>query len=304
MAGCRFPGPRLRAAALALAVALGTAGAAAAPAPRLVDDEGHALALPQGARRIVSLAPHLTELLFAAGLGERVVGVDAWSDFPAAARRLPRVGDSAQLDLERIVALRPDLVLVWADGTAARQLQRLQALKLPLYFSRLQRLEDVAATLRRLGTLADTPATAEAAARRYEDGLSALRRQYAGRRELRVFYQVWKRPLLTVNGAHFISQALALCGARNVFAGLGPLTPTVSEEAVVAADPDAIAASRQDSGGDAPLARWREIGALRAVRHDALLLLDADTLHRPTDRLLQGATELCRRLDEVRSRTP
>lgn len=285
---------------------------AATPAPppppdsplRLRDDEGHELLLPHPARRIVSVAPHLTELLFAAGAGDRVVGVDAWSDFPAAARRLPRVGDSAQLDLERIVALRPDVVVVWADGTAARQLQRLQALKLPLYISRLQRLEDVAATLRRLGALAGSADATEAAARRYEGELQALRARYAGRRELRVFYQIWQRPLLTVNGRHFISQALQLCGGRNVFGGLAPLTPTVSEEAVVQADPDVIAASRQDSGGPEPLARWQSLRSLRATRQDALLLLDADTLHRPTDRLLQGAGELCRRLDEVRGRTP
>ncbi|WP_051242656.1 cobalamin-binding protein [Azohydromonas australica] len=314
---------------LALAAGLGLAGSAAAapgpasvaaPAPkqaaapaaapaldaplRLRDDEGHELSLPHPARRIVSVAPHLTELLFAAGAGDRVVGVDAWSDFPAAARRLPRVGDSAQLDLERIVALRPDVVVVWADGTAARQLQRLQALKLPLYFSRLQRLEDVAATLRRLGALAGSADDAEAAARRYEGDLQALRTRYAGRRELRVFYQIWQRPLLTVSGRHFISQALQLCGGRNVFADLAPLTPTASEEAVVQADPDVIAASRQDSGGPEPLARWQALRSLRATRQDALLLLDADTLHRPTDRLLQGAGELCRRLDEVRGRTP
>jgi iron complex transport system substrate-binding protein len=271
---------------------------------RLQDDEGHELLLAQPARRIVSVAPHLTELLFAAGAGESVVGVDAWSDYPAAARRLPRIGDSAQLDLERIVSLKPDVVVVWAGGTAARQLQRLQALKLPLYYSRLQRLEDVAATLRRLGALAGTAGVADAAARRYEGELQALRERYAGRRELRVFYQIWKQPLLTVNGRHFISQALQLCGARNVFAELGPLTPTVSEEAVVRADPDAIAASRQDSGGPDPLARWRALQGLRATRLEALLLLDADTLHRPTDRLLQGAAALCRELDTVRGRMP
>jgi iron complex transport system substrate-binding protein len=296
--------------AVAVATAAGNAplagdGLPAGAGPlRLRDDEGHELLLAQPARRIVSVAPHLTELLFAAGAGESLVGVDAWSDYPAAARRLPRIGDSAQLDLERIEALQPDVVVVWAGGTAARQLQRLQALKLPLYYSRLQRLEDVAATLRRLGALAGTAGVADAAARRYEDELQALRERYAGRRELRVFYQIWKQPLLTVNGRHFISQALQLCGARNVFAELGPLTPTVSEEAVVRADPDVIAASRQDSGGPDPLARWRALQGLRATRRKALLLLDADTLHRPTDRLLQGAAALCRELDAVRGRLP
>jgi iron complex transport system substrate-binding protein len=281
-----------------------TAAPSSASPLRLSDDAGQELVLARPARRIVSVAPHLTELLFAAGAGESIVGVDAWSDYPAAARRLPRIGDSAQLDLERIVALRPDVVVVWAGGTAARQLQRLQALRLPIYYSRLQRLEDVAATLRRLGALADSPAVAEAAARRYEEGLQALRGRYAGRRGLRVFYQIWQRPLLTVNGRQFISQALQLCGGRNVFGSLTPLTPTVSEEAVVQADPDVIAASRQDSGGADPLSPWRALKSLRAVRQDALLLLDADTLHRPTDRLLQGATELCERLDAVRSRAP
>lgn len=289
-----------------LAAALAAAPAATpAQALRLVDDAGRGVELPRPARRIVSLAPHLTELLHAAGAGERVVGADSGSDFPAAARRLPRVGDSTQLDLERIVALRPDLVVAWADGTPARQLQRLQALGIPVWHSRIGRLEDIAATLRRLGTLAGTPAPADAAARRFEAELQALRVRWAGRRELRVFHQVWPRPLMTVNGRQFISQVLELCGARNVFADLAPLAPVVSEEAVLRLDPDAITASGGDGGGGSdPLARWRAFGRLRAVRADALLVLDADTLHRPTDRLLQGASTLCERLDAVRARLP
>lgn len=296
------PAPALVAAlAVALAPLVPRVAAAAAPA---VPADGAGTAVAQPARRIVSLAPHLTELVFSAGAGDRLVGVDAWSDFPGAARTLPRVGDSAQLDLERVVSLRPDLVLVWADGTPARQLQRLQAMGLPVLPLRIERLEDVAAVLRRLGAAAGTQATADAAANRFDQDLQALRARYAGRRELKVFYQVWQRPLMTVSGRHFISQALAVCGARNVFAALAPLTPTVGEEAVVAADPDAIAASRQDGGGADPLARWRALPALRATRAGALLLLDADTLHRPTDRLLQGIGELCTRLDEVRQKAP
>lgn len=281
--------------------------AAAVPlraAVTVMDDSGRAITLPRPAQRIVSLAPHLTELAFAAGAGDRVVGVDAWSNYPEAARRLPRIGDASQLDLERIVALKPDLVLVWRDGNPQRQLQRLQALRVPIYASRMDRLDDIATTLRRLGTLAGTAPAAEAAASRYLQGLQALRRQYAGRRELRVFHQIWQRPLMTVNGRHLVSQALQLCGARNVFADLPALVPTVSEEAVVAADPDAITASAQDGGGSDPLQRWRGLKSLRATRGNALLLLDADTLHRATDRLLQGTAQLCGQLDEVRTQRP
>jgi len=263
------------------------------------DDSGARIVLPRPAQRIVSLAPHLTELLFAAGAGAQVVGVGAYSDYPAAAKALPQVGDAVLLDLERIVALKPDLLVVWRDGNSPQQLQRLATLGIPVYASELHSLADIAATLRRLGTLAGTEPAAQARAQGFEAELAALRSRYAGRRPLRVFYQVWHQPLLTINGRHLISESLRLCGARNVFSDLPVLTPTVSAEAVLAANPEVIVTGSIEPGGADHLDLWRR---LRATQRRALLTVNPDTLHRSSDRIVAGVRELCEKLEAVRQR--
>jgi iron complex transport system substrate-binding protein len=260
------------------------------------DDQGQRLTLAAPARRIVSLAPNLTELLFAAGAGDRVVAVSAWSDYPPAARALPRVGDAASLDLERIVALRPDLVLAWRDGSPAQQLQRLAAAGLPVFAADTRSLAQIAATLRRLGRLAGTEAVAEPRAAAFEARIAALRRRYEGRRTLAVFYQIWAQPLMTVNGGHLLSEVLQVCGARNVFADQPLPTPTVDAEAVLQARPEVIVTGRPGSDGPDPLERWRRLKSL----HAAFVTIDPDTLHRATDRVAQGAEDLCARLDRLR----
>ncbi|HSB99556.1 MAG TPA: helical backbone metal receptor, partial [Burkholderiaceae bacterium] len=234
------------------------------------------------------------------GAGDRVVGTVEHADFPEAAKWVPRVGDSSLLDLERIVALRPDLLLVWRHGNSPQQLQRLAALRLPTYASEARSLADISRTLRDLGVLASAQPLAEQRAQQFDAAVSTLRTRYAGRRRIEVFYQIWNQPLITVNGEHLISQVLELCGAHNVFASQRPLTPTVTEEAVLLADPDAIVAGWSDSYGPAPLDAWRRLHALRATRQGHLLQVDPDLLHRQSDRVVLGARELCDKLDAVR----
>jgi iron complex transport system substrate-binding protein len=276
-------------------------GASAQQPVRVVDVDGQVVELAAPARRVISLAPHLTELMFAIGAGDRVVGTVDYADFPEAAKRAPRVGDSALLDLERIVAMKPDLLLVWRHGNSPQQLQRLAALKLPTYASEARTLADIAHTLRDLGSLAGMGDQAAQRASSFEAAVSALRARYAGRRHLDVFYQIWNAPLITINGDHLISQVLELCGAHNVFASERLLTPTVTEEAVLLANPDAIVAGWSDTFGPAPLGSWRRLGALRAVRRGHLLQVDPDLLHRQSDRVVLGARELCEKLDAVRA---
>lgn len=301
MRASRGIGP-LRAAALLLAVAGLLPGAAHAQQVQVTDDTGAVIALAQPAQRIVSLSPHLTELLFAAGAGARVVGVDDASDYPPQAQQLPRIGSSAALDFERLLALNPDLVVAWSSGNPARLVTRLQQLRVPIYRNEIRRFADVASTLRRLGELAGTGETARARARQFEVQISALREHYADRPRLRVFHQIWPQPLLTVNGEHLISQAIELCGGRNVFADRRALTPQVGVEAVLRADPDVIVTSTPVSGETDGLARWRRLRTLRAASEGRLITIDADTLHRATDRVVDGARELCEKLDAVRSR--
>ena len=276
----------------------------AAQALTVVDDRGAALELVGPARRIVSLAPHITELLFAAGAGDSVVGVVAYSNYPAAAQRLPKVGDVNALDLERIVALKPDLVMVWQQGSPQAQLDVLSALGLPVYYNQPRSLDEIARTLERFGALAGTRRTADAAARAFRQRLAALRAHYRGRDTVTVFHQIWDQPLMTVNGEHLISQVLALCGGRNVFGDLPPLVPHVSIEAVLDADPEVSGAAGTGSAAQAGLGLWFGWPRLRAIARGNVYVIDPDLISRHSPRILDGAEQLCAALDAARARRP
>ncbi|KWF23976.1 cobalamin-binding protein [Burkholderia pseudomultivorans] len=272
------------------------------------DDAGNTVTLPAPAQRVISLAPHATELIFAAGGGAKLVGAVSYSDYPPAAKSVPRVGDNKALDLERIAALKPDLIVVWRHGNAERQTDALRALHIPLFFSEPKHLDDVSSSLRRLGTLLGTQPAADAAAASFDRTIGSLRARYAARAPVTVFFQVWDRPLMTLNGAHLISDVIALCGGRNVFASLQPLVPTVTDEAVLAADPEAIVttsagATRSDQALPS-LERWRAWPALTAVARGNLFAIDGDLLTRPAPRIAQGAAALCEDLDAARARRP
>ncbi|WP_144145788.1 cobalamin-binding protein [Paraburkholderia sp. BCC1884] len=271
----------------------------------VTDDSGATVTLAAPAQRVISLAPHVTELLYAAGGGAKMVGAVSYSDYPPEAKQLPRVGDNRSLDLERIVALKPDLIVVWRHGNAQRQLDRLRELHIPLFFSEPHHLDDVAVSLTKLGQLLGTSNTADAAAASYRQDIAALRARYASRQSVSVFYQVWDRPLMTLNGEHMISDVITLCGGRNVFANLQPLVPTVSTEAVLAANPEAIvtaAPGATKSDTQLPqLGTWRAWPSLTAVANNNLFAIDGDLIDRPAPRIAQGAKQLCEDLELARS---
>ena len=288
---------------LALIVAGLSALAGVAPAcaqVRVVDDSGATITLAQPARRIVSLAPHLTEQLFAVGAGERVVGTTDFADWPEAARRIPRVGRAHSVDLERVAALQPDLILIWGTGFPPATQQALRRLGVPLFISEPGALDSIATSLERLGKLAG--GDGERAAADFRARIAALRAQYAGRPPLRVFYQVWTQPLMTLSGKHVISEGLRVCGAHNIFEALDPIAPQVALEAVIAADPDAIVTAEAGGKPSSALDLWRKQRALRAVQHDALITLDADQINRHGPRLADELGRLCTALERVRGR--
>lgn len=309
----RRPVRKLGRALVVAAVAL--AGAAGSPmsvhaAVSVVDDAGRTVTLARPAERVISLAPHATELVYEAGGGARLVGAVSYSDYPPQAKALPRVGSNSALDLERIVALRPDLIVVWRHGNDTRQIDKLRALGIALFVSEPHKVGDVATNLERLGILLGSERTADAAAQRYRGEIARLRARYAARPVVSVFYQVWDRPLLTLNGAHIVSDAIALCGGRNVFGELAARVPTVSVEAVVAANPEAIVTSAKGAtapSADAPLpdlARWRAWPSMTAVGRDNLFAIDGDLINRPGPRLAQGIEALCQDLETARARRP
>ncbi len=267
----------------------------------LMDDAGKTVTLASPAKRIISLSPGATELLFAAGAGAHVVGTVEFSDYPAAAATLPRVGNSATLDIEAIAALSPDLIIAWPHGAAQRQMAQLLRLKVPVFVSDPRSLADIAAALESFGRLAGS-ATAAATARQYRLHTDALRQAHAGAAPVRVFLQIWNSPLMTINDRHLIADALRLCGGRNVFGDAAVLVPTVGYEAVVAANPEAIIAIAEPAVARAWLANWQRWPALDAVRHGASFAIPAQLIAVPTARMFEGTSALCDRLDQTRRR--
>lgn len=285
-------------AAMVLVAAAATGPALAAPVT-VRDDAGRTLTLPTPAQRAVTLAPHLAELVFAAGAGDRLVGVMRFSDFPPAAARLPVIGDAFAVNLEAIAALRPDLLLVWRSGLNPRQQQRLRALGLAVYTNEINSVEGIADTLRRLGRLFGTSTVAEAAAADTETRWRALRERYASRTPVRVFYQLWHEPLMTVNRGHLIDQAITACGGINVFGSQAALTPTVSWEAAVAANPQVVITGAA-ANEPARLEAWARFKRVDAVRNGRVMALDGHRLARMTPLFVDGATALCEAIDGTR----
>ncbi|MFO7304746.1 MAG: cobalamin-binding protein [Gammaproteobacteria bacterium] len=249
--------------------------------------------------RIVSLAPHLTELAFAAGAGAYVVATVEHSDYPPAARRIPRIGDAFRVDLERVLAVRPHVVLAWESGTPMHLVEQLRGLGLNVETISTQSLAHVPRALRRLGELAGTRASAERAAAQFEHEIAQLRALYRERAPISVFLEVNAQPLYTVNGKHILSEVATLCGGKNVFAALPDLAPAIGVEAVIAANPQAIVSS--DASMTDAAERWSRWRMLRAVQAGNVFSLSADELSRATPRLAQGARSMCRALDTARA---
>jgi len=288
----------------ALAAVLALASAIADAAITLADDSGRSVTLKQAAQRIISLTPHLTELMFAAGAGSHVVGTVEFSNYPEAAKAIPRIGDSALLDLERIVALKPDLILVWQHGSAQRQLDKLLSLGIPVFYNQPDRLLHVARSIEKFGRLAGTEAVASTVARAFLAREAELRRRYAARPPVRVFYQIWEKPLMTINDDHLISDVIRLCGGQNVMGGLKQLAPVISTEAVLEADPEVIAGATAEPNMRDNLDNWKAWPRILAVQRDNLFVIHTDLISRHTPRVLDGAQQMCENLDKARAKRP
>lgn len=257
------------------------------------------------AARIITLAPNLTELVFSAGAGSRLVGVVEYSDFPPAALKLPRIGDAFRLDQEAIAELDPDLILAWNSGTPREVIARLDRLGYRVVALDTGTFDGVADSLRLIGRLAGTEKSAVAAADAFENSLDSIRGQMAGRAPIRVFYQVSAHPLFTISRRHIIGEAIELCGGVNAFDELPGLSSPVSVEAVIDAVPEVIIAGRSAGEGTAgadSLALWREWTSIPAVREGNLFFVDADVLHRSSVRILDGVRELCGRISAAREK--
>ena len=260
-------------------------------APRIV---AHRIA----AHRIVSLAPNITELVYAAGAGQYLVGVVDYSDYPESAKLLPHVGDALRVDMERLLSLKPDLILVWPSGTPPSVLEQVKALGLPVQAIDAQRVTEVGQALKQIGALTGTEETAGQVATDFENKMHVLREKYSHKARLQVFIEVNRQPLYTVNGQQIISEVVDLCGGDNVFAELNQLAPVIDVEAVLKKNPQVIVTTdgtSQEINHD-----WAQWSQLRAVHNQNVYAISPDTINRAAPRLVQGTEEMCHVLDEAR----
>ena len=265
-----------------------------------LDSDGRKVTLERPAARIISLAPHTTEQLFAAGAGDRIVGVSDYSDYPEEAKALPRVASSGSVNLESVLALKPDLVVAWRLEATAAALTRLESMGIPVFYSEPHKLAQIPDMIEALGELAGTEATAKPLARSLRAEIGKLHDEYGARRTINVFYQISDRPLMTLGGGHFVSDAIDVCGGRNIFAGSTVMAPVVNIESVLAADPIAIRTARPDPGDRSWEKFWRRFPGLFAVELDNLYTVPTNEMHRHGPRAIAATRLLCERIDAAR----
>lgn len=266
------------------------------------DDAGHTLTLQQPASRIISLAPFLTEMMYELDALDKLIAIDNYSDYPVQVKQKDKVGSIHGLDYEKIIQLKPDVILLWHSGYRATLRKQLQALNIPIYHSEPTRLQDIPATLQRLGKLIGHQQQAHKAVAAFRGRLRSLTRTQQGKSSISVFYEIWQQPLLTINSQHLINDVLRLCGARNIFADVPVLTPNVTVEAVLQRDPQVIIASISESDDQHWRQFWLKWRQLAAVRNQALYFVNPDYMARHASRILLGAEQVCGYLNEVRER--
>ena len=275
------------------------------PAIEVIDDAGRKIILEQPAQKIISLSPHITELIFSAGAGEKLSGVDDYSNYPKAAKSITRIGDANHLDIETILSLQPDLIVAWGSGQSHnRYIQQLIRLQQTVYISSPENLEAIPRTVENLGKLSGTYDYAKQQSQNFRNELKNIIAEYSERPSVTVFYEIWHQPLFTINGQHLMSQVIEICGGKNIFADLPILSPEVNIEAVISANPDVIIASGvvSENGNQRPawLDNWLQWPTIKASRNKHLYHLHPDLIHRQTFRILQGTRILCEQLQRAR----
>lgn len=267
----------------------------------VVDDSGRTVEIKNAAQRIISLAPHVTESLFAAGAGNKIIGAVSYSDYPEEAKKIPRVGGYPSLDLEQIVSLKPDLVIAWTSGNNSKQVEKLTSLGLTVFMSEPRYPEDIAKTIQRFGVLAGTSDIASKSSKDFIHHYQSLKKRYSNKEKVKVFYQIWNKPLMTISGEHLISDIITLCGGENVFADLEILTPRISLEYVLSSKADVIVSGGMGKARPDWLDDWKAWPSLPAVKNKQLYFVEPALMQRVGPRILRGADKLCEILDKARA---
>lgn len=259
------------------------------------------LAQPLAAQpqRLITLTPHLTEWVFLLGAGERLVAVSDYSDYPEAAKSLPSFNTFGALNVEAILALKPDLVLAWRGGNPEADIQRLQQFGIQVYYSEPRLLDDIASELLQLGELLGQGEIAAQQASAFRQRYQQLQQQYSQVAPMAAFFALGTEPLMTAANQAWPAQVMTLCGADNIFADARTDYPQVALEQVLARQPAVIIQATRGSEPPKPQF-WQSLQGIPAVRQQAFITLDADQVYRPTPRLLDAATALCQQLQAYR----
>ena len=268
----------------------------------VIDDSGKEVYIKTEATRIVALAPHIVEQLYAIGAGDRIVGTVNHSDYPEAAKHLPVIGGYNRFDLESILALKPDLIIGWVSGNSSEQIEQLKNMGITLFLDEPRKIGDIAKTMDRLGILTGQHSTTLKATEEFKTGFLKLHKQYRYKRRLRIFYQLWHQPLMTINGKQIINDILDQCGGENIFKNLSALTPVISREAVIAANPEVIITTGMHDERIESQAEWKTWSSLQAVKNKNLYSINPDLIHRASPRLLSGARHICAFIEQARNK--
>jgi iron complex transport system substrate-binding protein len=270
----------------------------------VIDDNGDKLTIASVAQRIISLSPNTTEILFHIGAGEKIVGADEYSNYPQAANKIVRVNNHAAANYELILSLKPDVVIAWQSGNGEKIISRIRELNIPVFVVETSSLEDIPNLYRRLGQLSGRDSQANIQAENFSKRLNQLRKTFSSRKDIRLFYQIWNEPLMTLNGDHMVTDMIELCGGVNVFANAAALVPYVNIESVVAANPDIIISGGNNKTDLLDSGFWRKWTGISAVKHQHLYAIPSDLLQRHSGRILEGTGLLCEYIDLVRSSMP
>jgi iron complex transport system substrate-binding protein len=269
-------------------------------AAEIIDDEGNLVRLEKPAERIISLAPSLTELVYAAGAGARLIGVVEYSDYPASADSLPVVGRFDGLDIEKILELKPDLIVAWQSGNPKSSITQLKNLNLEVYVAEPKNLSSIASHIEKLSVLTGTESRAQLAIQKFNSIYGELKRKYSNKSKVKIFYQLWDRPIITVGGNELINDIIELCGGENIFGDLPQLAPKIDQESVLIRNPKVIVASGSNTERPQWLDEWKLWPQLTAVAEENLHFIIPELLQRHTPRALVGTRQMCEYIDQAR----
>ena len=266
----------------------------------VVDDLNNEIILDKPVKSIITLSPHLTELTFNAGAEPLLKATVEHSDYPEQAKTIPSLGAYNHWDIEQVLLLKPDIVLAWQTANGDEPINKLRQLGIKVYVSEPRKIKDIALTIKNIGLMAGTTDVADKTANTFIQSMQQLGDQYAEQKPVKVFYQVWSNPLVTVNGEQLISALIRMCGGKNVFADIDNLAPTIGQEDLIDANPQVIIGGARDGEHGNWLAEWRQWSSIDAVQHEQLYFIHPDLLNRQTTRMLQGAQQLCTYIDNAR----